>query len=60
MKILIIECNAEELRANRTIIDTLNESLSNFTRPMFGVDFDISKVSDVSDDTQEEKYDGEF
>ena len=44
MKILIIECNAEELRANRTIIDTLNEALSNFTRPMFGVDFDISKA----------------
>lgn len=60
MKILIVECTAEELRANRTVLDTFNEALSNFTRPMFGVDFDISKVSDVSDDTQEEEYDGEF
>lgn len=60
MKILILECTAEELRANRTVMDTLNEALSSFTRPMFGVDFDISKVSDVSDDTQEEEYDGEF
>ena len=53
MKILIIECNAEELRANRTIIDTLNEALSNFTRPMFGVDFDISKA-DVSELEEED------
>ena len=59
MKLLIIECSAEELRANRTVMDTLNETLSSFTRPMFGVDFDISKVSDVSDDTQEEDENNE-
>lgn len=54
MKILIVECTAEELRANRTVLDTFNEVLSDFTRPMFGSDIDISKVSDVPDDTQEE------
>ena len=60
MKILIVECTAEELRENRTVMDTLNETLSNFTRPLFGVDIDVSKVSDVSDDTQDEEYDGEL
>lgn len=59
MKLLILECSAEELRANRTVMDTLNETLSSFTRTMFGVDFDISKVSDVSDDTQEEDENNE-
>lgn len=53
MKILMIECNAEEIKANRTIIDTLNEALSNFTRPMFGVDFDISKT-DLSELEEED------
>lgn len=45
MKILIVECTAEELRANRTVMDTFNEALSNFTRPMFGVDIDVSKLN---------------
>lgn len=59
MKIFIVECTAEELRANRTVMDTLNETLSNFTRPLFGVDIDVSKVSDVSEDAQEEDENNE-
>ena len=38
MKILIVECTAEELRANRTVMDSLTEALSGFTRSLFGVD----------------------
>lgn len=38
MKILIVECTAEELRANRTVMDSLTEALSGFTRNLVGVD----------------------
>lgn len=38
MKILILECNEEELRANRTIIENISEVLSEFTRCFAGVD----------------------
>ncbi len=38
MKILIVECTAEELRANRTVMDSLTEALSGFTRSFTGVD----------------------
>lgn len=40
MKILLIECDAEELRANRTIMDGLTEAISSFTRAFAG--FDVS------------------
>ena len=55
MKLLILECSAEELRANRTVMDTLNETLSSFTRPMFGVDIDVSKLDyeESEDDNNE-------
>lgn len=38
MKILIVECTAEELRANRTIMDSITEALSGYTRSLAGVD----------------------
>lgn len=38
MKILILECNEEELRANRIIIENISEALSGFTRCFAGVD----------------------
>lgn len=37
MKILVIECTAEELKANRTVMDTVNEVLNNFTDSLCGV-----------------------
>ena len=37
MKILIVECTAEELRANRTVMDNVNEALNNFTDSLFGI-----------------------
>ena len=37
MKILIVECTAEELRANRTVMDNVNEALNNFTDSLCGV-----------------------
>lgn len=59
MKLLILECTAEELRANRTVMDTLNETLSSFTRPMFGVDIDVSKLNyEESEEEDSEECDG--
>lgn len=38
MRILIIECDAEELRANRTVLDSITEAVSSFTRSFAGFD----------------------
>ena len=59
MKLLILECTAEELRANRTVMDTLNETLSRFTRPMFGVDIDVSKLNYEESEEESEEEDNE-
>lgn len=37
MNILIIEATAEELKANRTVMDSVNEALNNFTDSLCGV-----------------------
>ena len=37
MKILIVECTADELKANRTVMDNVNEALNNFTDSLCGV-----------------------
>lgn len=37
MKILIIEATAEELKANRTVMDSVNEALNSFTDSLCGV-----------------------
>lgn len=45
MKILLLECDAEELRANRTVMDTITEALSGFTRAFAGIDLDPEAVA---------------
>lgn len=50
MKILIVECTAEELRANRTVMDSLTEALSGFTRAFAGVEFNPSAFREAMDD----------
>ena len=37
MRILIIECDADELRANRTVMDNINDALNAFTSGLCGV-----------------------
>lgn len=39
MKILILECTAEELRANKTVMDSLIGALNRFTNSFCGIDF---------------------
>jgi hypothetical protein len=60
MKILIVECTAEELRANRTVMDSLNEALSNFTSSFMGVSLTKDQVAEAlaraaEDEEQEEE-----
>ena len=60
MKILIIECNAEELSANRTVMDNINKVLNNFTDALFGVnDIDFSKAMCEVEQVKENEHDGE-
>lgn len=47
MKIIMIECTAEELRANKTVMDSITEALSGFTRSFVGVDLDSSQAAEV-------------
>lgn len=54
MTIIMIEATAEELSANRTVMDNVSDVLNKFTDRMFGVSIDFSKV-DLS--TEEEKLD---
>ena len=45
MKVLLIECNAEELRANRTVMDGITEAISSFTRAFAGFDVSADTVA---------------
>ena len=50
MKILIVECTAEELKASGTVMDNVNEALNNFTDSLFGVNnIDFTKYMNEED-----------
>lgn len=57
MKIFILECTAEELSANRTVMDTLNNVLNNFTDRLFGIN-NINFAEAMSNIEEEEEQDG--
>ena len=61
MKIIYIECDAEEMRANRTILDNMSEVFSSLTRTLAGVDVTPEQVakamSENLDDESEEDED---
>lgn len=47
MKVMMLECTAEELRANRTVMDSVTEAFSGFTRSLVGVDLDNAQVAEA-------------
>lgn len=47
MKLMLIECDAEELRANRTVLDGITEAIGSFTRALAGVDFPPDKLAEA-------------
>lgn len=46
MKLMLIECDAEELRANRTVLDGIAEAIGSFTRALAGVDLPPDKLAE--------------
>lgn len=63
MKLMLIECDAEELRANRTVLDGIAEAIGSFTRALAGVDLSPDKLAEYMKkaNTEEEEihYEGE-
>lgn len=57
MKVIYIECDAEEMRANRTILDNMSEFFSTITRAVAGVDVtpDALAAAMSEDDEGEEE-----
>lgn len=47
MKLMLIECNAEELRANRTVLDSIAEAIGSFTRSLAGVNLPPDKLAEI-------------
>jgi hypothetical protein len=47
MKLMLIECDAEELRANRTVLDGIAEAIGSFTRALAGEDLPPDRLAEV-------------
>jgi hypothetical protein len=62
MKILMIDCTAEELRANRTVMDSITDAISGFAHNLAGVNLsqdDIIRVlNNMSDEEEESEEEG--
>ena len=61
MKVIMIEATAEELKANRTIMDSITDALSTFSQSLVGInlgkDSIINALADMSEDNTEEQID---
>ncbi len=59
MKVIYIECNSEELKANRTMLDNLGEAFSCITRAIGGVAPETpAKAYAACDDEEDEESEG--
>ena len=45
MKVIYIEANAEEMRANRTVLDSMTEAFGSITRAIANVDVKPEQVA---------------
>lgn len=52
MKVIYIECDAEELKANRTMLDNLAEVFSSITRAIGGVNITSEMLAKTYEDTE--------
>lgn len=59
MKIIMIEATADELRANRTVLDSITDALSTFSQSLVGVNLSkdaiVKCLEDMSEDDEEEQ-----
>lgn len=53
MKVIYIECDAEELKANRTMLDNLADTFSAITRAIGGVDITPEMIAKAYEDGAE-------
>ena len=58
----MIECTAEELKANRTVMDSITDAISGFTQSLVGVSLSqddiimaLNNMSDAEDETEVEE-----
>lgn len=47
MKVIYIEANAEEMRANRTVLDSMTEAFGSITRAIANVDVKPEQVAEA-------------
>ena len=59
MKILMIECTAEELRANRTVMDSITDAISGFAQSLVGVSLSQDDIIRTLNNMQEEEEETE-
>lgn len=45
MKIFMMECNDEELKANKTIVESICDAISNFTTALCGVELNSDMLA---------------
>jgi len=53
MKIIMIDCNAEEIRANRTLFDSITDAVSNFVSNMNNAGITPETLSALHEDEEE-------
>lgn len=58
MKILILECTAKELSANKTVMDSLIGALNRFTNSFCGIDFNPDMLGGLNADCEDTEADG--
>lgn len=54
MKLFYIECDADEMSVNRTILDSISELLNSVTKAMAGVDVTPEMLANAMEKMQEE------
>lgn len=45
MKIMMLECNQEELKANKTIVESICDAIGNFTTALCGVELNSEMLA---------------
>lgn len=54
MKVIYIECNEDELKANRTMLDNLADTFSAITRAIGGVDVTPEMIAKAYEDSEDD------
>ena len=58
MKIIMIDCNAEEIRANRTLFNSITDAVSSFVSNMNNAGITPEMLAALHEDEEEAKDEG--